>query len=351
MRRNVRSFALAALLLAPAGLFAQAVYFKNGTREERWALNDPFAPADTRTDAGKAFWKSNELSMAQGGVTRTRKDTEIVRIDWPEPALLLKAKESVERGDAAAALREIEPLLFKLDKLRKTPGSPWLKSAEVKLDALSQLSNAAVLTAFIGVLEENDDGSVPGLAAKLKLARLSVKAREGDNTGVLTEADKLLGELEEPDTRARLYTFKSDALFALRRYEEALNAYLQIPVFYGSEKAFVPGAYLGAAKALRAMDSPTTHEQRLDLAAVGYLKDIIRDYPVSKEAQEAKKLLPREERVAEEKKLLVETPAKTDGAKDAAAEETRPTETKEEAKPAEAKEETKPAEPPVQTGE
>lgn len=302
MRLTARILSFAALAFVPAGLFAQAVYFKNGNREERWEINDPFSTK--APDAKKAVWKTDELTLTTRGAELTRKASAIVRVDWAEPPLLLKAREQVERGEAANALQTIEPLLFKFDKLRKTPGSPWLKSAEVKLDALAQLSNTTALKLFINVLEENDDGTIPGLAAKLKLARLAIKVRDGDNTGVLTESEKLLGELEEPETRARLFIFKADALLALRRYEESLNTYLQVPVFYGSAKAFIPVAYLGAAKTLRAMDSPSTHAQRLDLAAIAYLRDVVRDFPLSKEAQAAKALLPRDERVAEDKRVL-----------------------------------------------
>lgn len=319
MRNTVRLFALAALVSLPAGLFAQSVFFTIGSREEKWDINDPFAPPGAKTDTAKAYWKDKELIRSDGrGAETGRKVTAITRIVWPnEPAPLAKAREQVERGNPEDAIRLIEPVLRLFEPVRKVPGSLWLKAAEVKLDALSQLSNDAVLGAFITVLEEADDGSVPGLAGKIKLAKLDRRVRAGDNAAVIAEADKLLAELEEPDMQARLLIIKADALLALRKYEDALNTYLRVPVFFGAEKGFIPPAYLGAAKALRSLDTPFTHAQRLDLAALFYLKEIIRDYPLSKEASAARALLPRDERVAEDNRGLAGTEKKPAAGNDA----------------------------------
>jgi hypothetical protein len=304
MRHPVRLFALAALLAIPSGLLAQSVYFKVGAKEEKWEVNDPFSTA--KADTSKAYWKDKSLTLDDGhGSESSRKVTAITRIVWPnEPAPLAKAREHVSRGEPDSALRLVEPVLRLFDPVRKVPGSLWLKAAEVKLDALSQLSNDAVLAAFITVLEEADDGSVPGLAGKIKLAKLDRRVRAGDNAAVLVEADKLLAELSEPDMQARLTVIKGDALLAMRKHEDALNTYLRVPVFLGAEKNFIPAAYLGAAKSLRALDTPFTHAQRLDLTALGYLKEIIRDYPLSKEAGIARGLLPREERAAEDNRAI-----------------------------------------------
>lgn len=338
MRHPVRLFALAALLAIPSGLLAQSVYFKIGGKEEKWDVNDPFST--TKADSTKAFWKDKSLTLNDGhGSETSRKSTTITRIVWPvEPAPLVQARDQVSRGAPTAALRLIEPVLRLFEPVRKVPGSLWLKAAEIKLDALSQLSNDAVLDAFIAVLEDVDDGSVPGLAGKIKLAKLDRRVRAGDNSGVLAEADKLLAELSEPDMQARLTITKGDALFATRKYEDALNTYLRVPVFLGAEKGFIPAAYLGAAKSLRALDTPYTHVQRLDLAALFYLKEVIRDYPLSKEAVIARGLLPREERVAEDnrtigadKKPVAETENKSAETEDEKSEE------KPEAKPAEEK--------------
>jgi hypothetical protein len=54
------------------------------------------------------------------------------------------------------------------------------------------------------------------------------------------------------------------------------------------------------------MDSPATREQKLNEISNRYLRELVIYYPVSKEAEEAKKLLPKEDRLlaeAEQKKI------------------------------------------------
>ena len=79
-----------------------------------------------------------------------------------------------------------------------------------------------------------------------------------------------------------------------------MNTYLRVPVFYGSQQEHLPKALLGAAKAFRGMDSPANRSQRLDEVSNRYLRELIATFPVSKEAEEAKKLLPKEDRQAAE---------------------------------------------------
>ena len=81
--------------------------------------------------------------------------------------------------------------------------------------------------------------------------------------------------------------------------------------FFGSETEIVPKAMLGAARAFRGMDSPAMRDQKLEAVSNRYLYDIIVSYPVSKEAEEAKKLLPPEERAkaeADQKKIAAGGP-------------------------------------------
>lgn len=57
---------------------------------------------------------------------------------------------------------------------------------------------------------------------------------------------------------------------------------------------------LGAARSFRGMDTPATREQKLEDVSNRYLRDIVTTYPTSKEAEEAKKLLPKEDRLQAE---------------------------------------------------
>ncbi len=308
MRPAVCSFLIAALLCAATQSFGQALIFKGG---ERWEVNDPFKLDKSVPPKPVSDPKKGTISSLKGTVVRTinsggtdiestRKLTEVVSIVWPTVDKLTEAQLFVSRGEPSKALDSIEPIIKFFDAFKKIPGSLWLKASMVKLDALDRLENDAVIGAFLDNLEKNDDGSSPELANKIKLARLMQRARRGEHDTVISEATDLITKVDDPDVLARLHIVKGGSLLATKKYEAAMNTYLRVPVFYGAQAEHLPKAMLGAARSFRGMDSPATKEQRLEEISNRYLRDLIATFPVSKEAEEAKKLLPKEDRLAAE---------------------------------------------------
>ena len=237
--------------------------------------------------------------MGSSVVTSTKKYTDVTRIEWgtKRPKAMEDAEIAVQRGDASVALAKIEPVLQFFARMRKnTPGSLWLPAASIKLDALVVLKNDAVLTGFISELEAANDGTIPSLPNRIKMAKLDQTLRRGNIEQSLAEADKHIRDTVDTSFLAHLHLVKGNALLELRRYEEAMNAFLRIPVFYGTYVKYIPSAQLGAAKAFRGMDSPAN--RHLDLLGVSnqYLIDVITQYPLSKEAEVAKTMLPKDER-------------------------------------------------------
>ncbi len=321
------------LLGTTATCLGQTLIFKGG---DRWEVNDPFK-VDTTTLPPKPIVDPKKATMntLKGTVTKlttnggvemetTKKFTDVERIIWPMPEKLTEAQNSVARGDSSNALTVVEPIIRLFEPVKKVPGSWWLKASMIKLDALDRLENDSALSSFLDNLEKADDGSVPELALKIKLARLMQRARRGEHETVITEATALIGQVDDPDVLARLHLVKGNSLLQTKKYELAMNTYLRVPVFFGSQKEHIPKAMLGAAKAFRGMDTPATREQKLEEISNRYLRELVIFYPVSKEAEEAKKLLSKEDRLlaeAEQKKIsdtvLPEetpktTPAKTD---------------------------------------
>lgn len=307
-----------ALLCLAASLPAQVITFKNG---ERWDVNDPFKldekarPPKPVYDPRKASFdktfekveKSVEISGT--AMTTSKKLTEAILIEWPAIQPMTEAKNLILRGEPSRALDMIEPVLKTFDKVRTVRGSPWIKAASIKLDALDRMENDASLSTFLTTLDSVDDGSNPELTSKIKLAKLLVRARQGDHAGVITDATALIGQSDDPDVLARLHLLKGSSLLALKRYEPAMNTFLRVPVFYGSQQEHLPKALLGAAKAFRGMDSPATRSQRLEEVSNRYLRELVATFPVSKEAEEAKKLLPKEDRQAAEAEQSAIKPA------------------------------------------
>ena len=294
-------------LLAAATAPAQVFVFKS----ERWEINDPFKmdnsiPPKPVLDAKKgvinAVKGTIDKTTNQGGfeATITRKFSDVVEVIWPLPVRLQEAQNNVNRGEPGKALENVEAVLKFFEPVKNVPGSWWIKASIVKLDALDRLENDAATTSFLNTFEKEDAARLPEVATQIKLARLMLQARKGEHAAVIREATDLLKSAESPELQARLHLTKGNSLLASKQYEAAMTTYLRVPVFFGSEAELIPKALLGAARSFRGMDSPALRDQKLEAISHRYLYDIIVSYPVSKEAEEAKKLLPPEERAKAE---------------------------------------------------
>ncbi|MEY4306646.1 MAG: hypothetical protein RJA95_14 [Verrucomicrobiota bacterium] len=305
-------------LLTAASSPAQTFVFKG----ERWEINDPFKMdnsippkpvVDPKKGTINVIKGTIDRTSNQGGieVTLTRKLSEVTEVVWPIPSRLKEAQANVSRGEPAKALDNVEAVLKFFEPIKNVPGSWWVKAAIVKIDALDRLENDAATAAFLDTLDKEEAAKLPEVATQIQLARLMQRARKGDHDAVVKEATDLLTKADSAELQARLHIVKANSLLASKKYEAAMTTYLRVPVFFGSETEFIPKALLGAARSFRGMDSPALREQKLEAISNRYLYDIIVSYPVSKEAEEAKKMLPKEERAkaeADQKKIAAGGP-------------------------------------------
>ena len=305
-------------LLAAASSPAQTFVFKG----ERWEINDPFKMDNSIPPKPVVDAKKGTINVIKGTVDRVsnsggfevtlnRKLSEVTEVIWPMPSRLREAQANVSRGEPAKALENVEAVLKFFEPIKDVPGSWWVKASIVKLDALDRLENDAATAAFLNAFEKEEAAKLPEVATQIQLARLMQRARKGEHAEVVKEATDLLAKVDSAELQARLHILKGNSLFAAKKYEAAMTTYLRVPVFFGSETEFIPKALLGAARAFRGMDSPALRDQRLESVSNRYLYDIIVSYPVSKEAEEAKKMLPKEERAkaeADQKKIAAGGP-------------------------------------------
>lgn len=300
-------FILAALA-TPLVTEAQTFYFKNN---ERWEVNDPFKldkslPPKPLIDPKKAtinIPKGTIEKTSRSGevdIILTKKIGEVEGIVWAQPEKINQAQLYVSRGEPSLALDEIEPIIKFFEPLKKVPGAWWLKASMIKLDALDRLENDAAISSFLENLEKADDGTLPELSTKIKVARLVQSYQKNEYEKVITDSTDLIKNVDDIEILARLHILKGNSLLVTKKYENAMNTFLRVPVFYGSQVGQVPKALLGAAQSFRGMDGPNTKEQKLVEISNRYLRNLITTYPLSKEAELAKKLLPKEERLTVE---------------------------------------------------
>lgn len=310
--RTLLACALGALALLPGIAFGQIIYFGS----KPWPINDPFAAPGSEQNPTKGIVRNGEVTITEqvgsAKASITKRLSEATMIDWGErPKAMQLAEQEVLRGDGARALEYIEPILRFFSPVKKTTGSLWLPAASIKLDALILLKNDAVLDEFIDELAPLNDGSIPGLENKITLVRIEQSIRRGHAEAALADVDKMINETVQLDMIANLHLLKGNALLGLTRYEEAMGTFLRIPVFYGSQSKYMPAALLGAAKSFRGMNTPANRLLQLDDVTNGYLTEIITTYPFSKEAVEAKKMLPKELREALDKKNAEDSDVET----------------------------------------
>ena len=182
------------------------------------------------------------------GVTSTPA-SNVTRVDWPYPEELNEALNLilVQKYDQAlakaAAVRDIHK------NWKDKPGSWYVPASLLVTECYIRKNNLAESDKILTELR-----TMPGLNSAFQTGVGMMDALQSfqkDMTGpAATKADSLVKSTEDSPTLGRLHLLIGDIKFKRGDYMEALDAYLQVPVFYGSQGALMPIAELGAARSL-----------------------------------------------------------------------------------------------------
>ncbi len=191
-----------------------------------------------------------EVDEGAGVVERTHRLAEVVRLHWPEPQALGEARSRLEQGDREGCLATLEPLLAHFAPFARVPGSWWVAGARLRLRALDPETEPGELArAARELVARTDDPEAVG-EARLALTELEIRA--GRSRLAQTMLDSVLAEPVPAPVRARAWLLRGAIAFEERRFEEAIEAYLRIPVFHSAYAELVPAALLAAENAFRA---------------------------------------------------------------------------------------------------
>lgn len=220
-----------------------------------------------------------QVKLAAGGSFERRYLlSDIVRLDFPEPEALSEAEKLVVAGQGAEALKLIEPVYRQFSPFAKVQGSHWPRAAELRLQALLQGNDMAGIT--VAARELMQSGLGPDITGTAKLALAQLDARAGRESLANIMLDEILKEAP-PAVQARAWLLRGDMAAARAAHEEALEAYLRVPAFYGTLDELMPAALIGAARAYKGFgDSARAERSALEL---------IDGYPATLQATEAKK--------------------------------------------------------------
>jgi tetratricopeptide (TPR) repeat protein len=202
---------------------------------------------------------------------------QIARIEFPEPAALKAAADFLVHGQPDKALAEINPVLTYYSPFKDVPGNWWAQAALIKVSVLASQEHEKEAEALASEIEKSAKDPDMARAAQLRLVGSLIRAAEFDKA--IGICDAALKSSTDTTTLANAWVAKGDTLLAQKDWDDALMAYLHVPVFYQDEKMFLPAALLGSGRAYRRLND-------IDRAKKA-LKELISTYPQSAEATAA----------------------------------------------------------------
>lgn len=204
--------------------------------------------------------------------------SQVARLDWPEPEDIEQARQLNLSGKFVEAEEKITPVYRQFAPFSKVPGSWWSDAALIRARALLGQEKKSDAERAARELMSTATENETVLAAQLILAQVQMQLEKTDI------ADAMLDEIMRKDApseiEARAAILRGDIAFARKEFEKAIEFYLQVPAFYGTEEAVMPTALLGSARAYRGYGDSARAER-------AYL-EIIMTYPDSAEAAIAK---------------------------------------------------------------
>lgn len=217
-------------------------------------------------------------ALAGGGAEVSYPIAQVVRLDWPEPAAIEEARQLEVAGKGADAEAKITPIYNQFAPFSKIPGSWWADAALIRARALLvQQKNEEAERAARELMSGSTDADTVA-AAQLIMARIQMILNKADIADAML--DEIMSKDASSEIEARAAILRGDIAYGRKEFEKALEFYLLVPAFYGTEEAVMPVALLGSARSYRGYGDPARAER-------AYL-DIIVTYPDSAQAALAK---------------------------------------------------------------
>ncbi|HSI63276.1 MAG TPA: hypothetical protein VLE43_09150 [Candidatus Saccharimonadia bacterium] len=257
------------LCLFNAGLNAQALVLKDGSR----------IPGGQFTIANGKIQQTKTLSNGQSAQVMVPVEN-IDRLEWPEVSQILEAQNLLSEGKSKEAVETLQKSKDFFKPLKSIKGSPYNDVVFALVEVMDQAGDFdGLLRALPEVEAMKWDGTKE---FKLRIVKLNMDRRTStDLEAILGRAEGLLRDTDDSAIAARLWMTIAEIHTRKERWEDAFDAYLHVPVFYGSQGGMVPQAELAAARTLVKME--------LFKDAVGFYQRIQEQYAGSEISETAKK--------------------------------------------------------------
>jgi tetratricopeptide (TPR) repeat protein len=202
---------------------------------------------------------------------------QIAKVEFPEPRALKAASDLLVQGQPDKALAQIEPVVTYYGPFKDVPGNWWSQAALIKVSVLAAQQHEKEAEVLAGEIEKAAKDPDTARAAQLRLVGNLIRKNEFEKA--IGICDATIKSSIDPTILAGAWIAKADTLFAQKDWNEALLAYLHVPVFYQDEKIFQPAALLGSGRSYRRLND--------DERAKRALNELLTAFPKSAEATAA----------------------------------------------------------------
>jgi tetratricopeptide (TPR) repeat protein len=202
---------------------------------------------------------------------------QIAKVEFPEPRALKAASDLLVQGQPDKALAEIGPVVTYYAPFKDVPGNWWSQAALIKVSILAAQQHEKEAEALASEIEKAAKDPDMARAAQLRLVGNLIRKNEFEKA--IGICDATIKSSTDPTTLANAWIARGDTLFAQKDWDEALLAYLHVPVFYQDEKIFQPAALLGSGRAYRRLNDNDRAKRAL--------KELLTAFPQSAEATAA----------------------------------------------------------------
>ncbi len=269
------TFFLGTLLAAATpAMAASLVSLKDGT----------VVSAATLIPQGTKF----HLTPEGGGTPRIVEGSTIERIEMAEPASLTETYAAHAAADTVKTLQAMGRLKIELEPLKKIAGARdwWLEGEFLRAHIL--LGQKRTKEFEPAMAEIANDASDPDAQRHAQVFLAHVTGLAGDPRKALAQLKEIILASRDQDTLADAWLFLGQHHAAVNEHQDALLAFLRIPVFYPARTVPLAGARLGAARAFVAIE---------DLASARRtLKELVSTQGTTIEGAEGRKLLAQVEK-------------------------------------------------------
>ncbi len=237
MFRSVKLTLASLSLLAAGSAFGQAIVLKDGSSIPK---------ADFALENGNIV---RTIRIGDKSATTILPKKNIATLDWPQPMELNDAKALMSQGKSAEAIALLKTSVDFFAQLQDIPGNWYKDVLFAYIEALSQggkFEETVKLIPQVKLLPLSDEQKL-----QLKIISLDIERQTtSDFLTIRAQAENILSETDDSSVGAAIWTILADVHARKKEWEQALMAYLRVPVFYGTQMQRVPDAELNAARML-----------------------------------------------------------------------------------------------------